>query len=242
MPRAQNPNLQILQYAVDQLGALSDEMVFLGGCATGLLITDPAAPPIRVTQDVDVITEVASLTDYYRLRRRLREKGFQEDSGPAAPICRWLASAVVLDIMPTKPEILGFGNAWYQPALASATAVDLPSGKVIRMVTAPYFLATKLVAFDSRGNRDYMMSHDMEDIVAVIDGRPNIVDEVRQAEIKLRQYLAGRFGELLTNDNFLAALPGHLQGGITSPDRTPVVLRQIAAIAEVVKEAGYNFD
>ena len=30
--------------AVEQLGELVDEMVFLGGCATGLLITDPAAP------------------------------------------------------------------------------------------------------------------------------------------------------------------------------------------------------
>ena len=46
--------------AVDRFGPVADEMVFLGGCATGLLITDPAAPSVRVTMDVDVITEVAS--------------------------------------------------------------------------------------------------------------------------------------------------------------------------------------
>ena len=46
--------------AVERLGPVADEMVFLGGCATGLLITDPAAPSVRVTMDVDVITEVAS--------------------------------------------------------------------------------------------------------------------------------------------------------------------------------------
>ena len=55
MARTQNPNLDILTLAVDQLGTLTDDMVFLGGCATGLLITDPAAPPIRVTRDVDAI-------------------------------------------------------------------------------------------------------------------------------------------------------------------------------------------
>ena len=55
MARTQNPNLDILILAVDQLGTLTEEMVFLGGCATGLLITDPAAPPIRVTRDVDAI-------------------------------------------------------------------------------------------------------------------------------------------------------------------------------------------
>lgn len=42
MARIQNPNIEILEMAVARLGALADEMVFLGGCATGLLITDKA--------------------------------------------------------------------------------------------------------------------------------------------------------------------------------------------------------
>ena len=56
MTRVQNPNLEILALAVNQLGDLADDMVFLGGCATGLLISDPAAPPIRVTRDMDAIS------------------------------------------------------------------------------------------------------------------------------------------------------------------------------------------
>ncbi len=55
MTRVQNPNLEILTLAVEQLNELANEMVILGGCATGLLITDPAAPPIRVTRDADAI-------------------------------------------------------------------------------------------------------------------------------------------------------------------------------------------
>lgn len=35
MARAQNPNLEILMMAVDQLGELAGELVFVGGCATG---------------------------------------------------------------------------------------------------------------------------------------------------------------------------------------------------------------
>lgn len=57
MHRAQNPNLAILEAAVQRLGALAEEMVFLGGCATGLLLTDAAAPPIRATKDVDAIVD-----------------------------------------------------------------------------------------------------------------------------------------------------------------------------------------
>ncbi len=56
MAKQGNPNIEILSAAVERLGAVADEMVFLGGCATGLLITDPAAPSIRITTDVDVIT------------------------------------------------------------------------------------------------------------------------------------------------------------------------------------------
>jgi len=49
--------------AAARLGDLRDELVFLGSCATGLLITDRGAPPIRMTRDVDVIAEVSSLSD-----------------------------------------------------------------------------------------------------------------------------------------------------------------------------------
>jgi len=66
MNRPRNPNLQILALAIDQLGDLADEMVLLGGCATGLLISDPAASTIRATRDVDTIVDVSSRADYYQ--------------------------------------------------------------------------------------------------------------------------------------------------------------------------------
>lgn len=232
MHRERNPNLQILEMAVEHLGPLADDMVFVGGCATGLLLTDVAAPPIRVTQDVDVITEVASLGDYHRLSGQLRKRGFKEDQSPDAPICRWVAAGVVLDVMPTRPEILGFGNAWYQPALDAATSVELPSGKRIRMVTAPYFLVTKLAAFDGRGKGDYVTSHDMEDIVAVLDGRPEIVNEVKQVDEALRKHLMTRFAALLRDTKFVTALPGHLPGDTASQARVPLVMERITEIVE----------
>jgi hypothetical protein len=150
MRRATNPNLEIMEIAVARLGVLAEEMVFLGGCATGLLITDAVAPPIRATKDVDAIAEVASLIEYHRLSKRLRELGFSEDQSPDAPICRWQADGILLDVMPTHPEILGFGNEWYQPAFDAAVLVALPSGKRIRLVSAPYFLATQAARRECR--------------------------------------------------------------------------------------------
>ena len=144
MVRVQNPNLEILSLAVKQLGELADEMVFVGGCATGLLITDSAAPPLRVTRDVDAIVQVVSLADYYALSEKLRARGFAEDKSDDAPICRWINENVILDVMPLDTRILGFGNQWYTPAAENAVSVQLPSGESIRMVSAPYFLITEL--------------------------------------------------------------------------------------------------
>lgn len=233
MPRAQNPNLEILMFAFTQLGELADDMVFLGGCATGLLITDPAAPPIRVTRDVDAIVQVMSLVDYHRLSKKLRAAGFKEDISDAAPICRWVTDKVILDVMPTDTTILGFGNKWYASAMQHSEKMQLPNGKIIHLVSAPYFLITKLEAFDGRGGGDYMMSHDIEDIVAVLDGRPEILNEVRHADPVLTQELSERFHSLLQEDRFIDAISGHMPTGETSPPRVSLILNTIKKISEI---------
>lgn len=234
MQMPNNPNLLILELAVSALGSLVDDMVFLGGCATGLLVTDSAAPSIRATKDVDVITEVASLLDYHRLSRHLRGKGFTEDQSENAPICRWQGHGVVLDVMPTDARILGFGNQWYQPALEAAVLINLPSGRNIRLVSAPYFLITKLAAFEGRGHGDYLVSHDIEDIVALLDGRSTVVDEVRNSDEALKNELKKRFSVLERDERFLEAIPGHLPGDTASQARFPHILEQVAALANLV--------
>lgn len=231
MVRRQNPNLDILELTVARLGSLADQMVFLGGCATGLLLTDPAAPAIRPTEDVDVIAELGSLGDYYRLAERLREQGFREDQSEEAPMCRWIADGVVLAVMPTEEHILGFGNEWYRLALETAVEIVLPSGARIRSVTAPCFLATKLAAFEDRGEGDYVMSRDMEDIVAVLDGRPGIADEVAECDTALRGHLAERLAALLGDQRFLEALPGHLPGDAANQARVPLIRDRMTAMA-----------
>jgi hypothetical protein len=183
--------------------------------------------------DVDVIVGVGSLVEYHRLAERLRTRGFAEDQTPHAPICRWTADGMLLDVMPTSDEILGFGNPWYQQALETAATVELPSGARIGLVSAPYFLATKLAAFESRGQGDHVMSHDLEDVVSVLDGRAQIVTEVAGADLTLRAFLQERLRQLLGDANFVDALPGHLPGDPASQSRLPILLARIRKIVEV---------
>ncbi len=100
----------------------------------------------------------------------------------------------MLDVMPTDEDVLGFGNRWYHLAVRTAESVRLPSGRSIRLIAPPVFLATKLEAFHGRGGGDFLASHDLEDIAVVIDGRPELVNEVAACEIALRTYLSDEIG------------------------------------------------
>lgn len=225
-----DPNRDLLERAVDLLRPLVDDLVFVGGCATGLLITDPAAGGVRATNDVDAIAEVGSYAKYNALADRLRTLGFREDTEDGV-ICRWRHAELVLDVMPTDETILGFSNRWFEPALASAREVMLKNGP-IRAISPVYFLATKLEAFHGRGGGDFASSHDLEDAITVIDGRPEIVDEVLAAGADVRRYLSAEFRRLLTDRDFTDALRGFLLPDAGSQARLPLLLSRIRTLAD----------
>ena len=233
MANTQNPNLEILELAIHQLGELADDLVFVGGCATGLLLTDPAAAPVRATFDIDAIAQVLSRAEYYQFAEKLKEKGFREDTDEGAPMCRWRGENVILDVIPIDPNILGFGSDWYQEAQENAMKFALPSGNVIFLITSPFFLITKLDAFNGRGKGDYMQSHDIEDIVTVLDGRPELLDELEKAEPKVKQELASRFEALRQNTRFIDAVAGHLAPDDASQARLPRIIGRIEAISKL---------
>jgi hypothetical protein len=127
---------------------LLQSVVFAGGAVIELLITDPAFPDIRPTIDIDVIVEVISLTDYYRLQQRLRKKGFRESMEDGV-ICRWRFKEILVNFMPTDERILGFSNRWYADAFRNAHNFSI-EGLTFKLIRAPYFLGTKLEAFYGR--------------------------------------------------------------------------------------------
>lgn len=231
--RRDDPNLPILTLIAQSLGVLCDSLVFVGGCATGLLLTVPRAQAIRATQDVDVVVHAVSTADYHAMERAVEARGFKHDLSPEAPICRWVLHGVALDLMPSQPGILGFHNRWYPLAIETAARFNLPSGMAIRLITAPVFVATKFEAFHGRGNNDYLASHDLEDIITVVDGRPELTQEIEQVDSGLRRYIAAEFNTLIEDSDFLMALPGHLPGDAASQARVPELIRRMRAIGNL---------
>ena len=217
-------NLSNLVHTAGLLRPLLPELAFVGGTITGLLVTEDAVGEARLTLDVDAIAEIVSYAEYAEFGERLKALGFSEDTTEKAPLCRWVHHTSILDIMPLDEKILGFSNPWYRPALESAVALQLSPDLKIRVVTAPYFLATKLEAFKGRGQGDFLNSRDLEDITFVLDGRPSLVAEVRSERPELREYLAKEFKNLLETQRFLDSLPGYLFPDAASQERITIVL------------------
>ena len=227
-----DPNIRLLKEAAKLLRPVLGELVFVGGCTTGLLISDEGAGDVRPTVDVDAITEITSYADYTVFSERLRKLGFTEDASEGAPTCRWLNGETKLDVMPLNEAILGFSNRWYESAHRSAQDYELETDLHIRVVTAPYFCATKIEAFRGRGKGDYRSS-DLEDLVTVVDGRSELVKELQAAPNDVRSYVAEAIGQMLRTDEFTDALPGYLLGDAASQSRISIVLERLTEISKV---------
>lgn len=226
-----DPNIAAVQNAFSALGDLSEQLVLVGGCATGLLVTSSRSEMIRPTRDVDVVIETVSRSDYQRVETEFRERGFAHDQSAGAPICRWRLGEVIVDLMPTSPDVLGFGNRWYRRAVELCEVVELPNGERLRLISAPLFLLTKFEAFWSRAGTDLILSHDLEDIVTVLDGRESLEAEIAASPADVAEAIQENFKKLLEDPRALESMSGFLPADAASQARLPDLFTRMERIA-----------
>lgn len=162
---------QNILHVAHKLGPLRERVVFLGGAVTALLITDPAAPDIRPTKDVDVAIQTRTYAETVYLDEELRALNFEHCKDPGAPSCRWVIDECLVDIIPVGEGRNAYEDHWSPIAMEYAQLLELEEGLSIRHVTAPYFVAIKLETFADRGKGNYQNSNDIDDIIQLIDGR-----------------------------------------------------------------------
>lgn len=223
-----NPNMSLLIGMAQALGPLCDRVVFVGGCATGLLLTDQNLMDVRATEDVDAIVEVATLAGYHALAGDLMQRGFKQTMADNTPPFRWYWQRMQLDLVPLDEQVLGFANRWYRAGFAAALQTEVAAGLVLRHLSAPHFLATKFEAFTDRGQNDVYTSHDLEDIMTVIEGRSELAQELAVANADVRQHVADSIARLLANPDFNNALAGLL----SQQDREPLVRLRLQQLAQ----------
>lgn len=138
-------------------------------------------------------------------------------------------TGVLFDLMPVDPHVLGFSNRWYAEAARTAESVSIGNGITIRRVSGPAFVATKLEAFadPNRGANDFLASHDLEDVLNVVDGRPELIKELAAAPQPLRDAVRRSVTTLLQNPDFANALPGLIADG----NRSGIVMERLGRMA-----------
>lgn len=146
---------------------------------------------------MDLVIQLSSTGEWYRLEERLKSQGFK-NTGQDTVTCRLRLGALKVDFMPTDEKVLGFSNAWFVGGLENAINHQLPNGTWIKVFAAPWFPAAKLQAYQGRGHGDVLMSNDIEDIVALLDGREELLEETKPAPAALRRFVSEQLAALLS--------------------------------------------
>jgi len=223
-------NITMLQTVADGLKELIDEIVFVGGAVAELYANDPASSDIRPTQDVDCTIELSSYKEHAELEEDLRAKGFANDTSKGAPICRWIYQDIKVDVMPTDENILGFNNQWYPGGVGNKISKTLPDGTEIFVFPPEYYLASKFEAHNDRGGNDLRQSHDFEDIIYILDNCTSILEDIRNAEEDVKNFLKEECEILFANDGLSEGIECALGPGSDS-DRVEIIEALIFDIA-----------
>jgi predicted nucleotidyltransferase len=207
----------------NSLANLKDKVVYVGG-ATVSFYADRETVEVRPTDDVDVIVEILSYKERSILEEKLRNIGFQHDMDTNI-VCRYKIQGIIVDIMPTDDESIGFKNSWYPEGFKNAIEYKIDEKTKVYILSAPYFIATKLEAFKSRGGNDGRTSHDFEDIVYVLENRRTIWQEVQNTSFELKKYLVSEFKKLNQNPSLFEWIDCHVDVG--SPPASYFIIEEI---------------
>lgn len=226
-------NTELLFSVLDQIEQLNQRFIIVGGSIVGLLVDHPELIDFRPTKDVDILVKVASRIEYSHIEEKLRALGLRHDSSEEAPLCRWIVNeSAKLDVLPLDSNILGFSSEWFKEAWEHPQHITLEE-RNIETISPVYLIASKLTAFTNRGNRDFWMSHDLEDLITVIDGRENIVDEIRHAKADVCKYISKKLRGYLHTADFRQALPAYLDSDLASQERLPSLRQKLEHIARL---------
>ena len=222
-------NIGVVADVAKALKELKSQMIFVGGAVISLYTDDVAADEIRPTGDIDMTVKVMTYSNWVSFNERLAELNIHPDPFGHS-ICSYKYENIPIDIMPSEDSPIGPTNKWYKLGfdnLQIAKALD----EEIQILPAPCFLATKFEAFKNRGT-DYRTSHDIEDIIYVIDNRINIVSEIKNSPDEIIQFLKSELNKIIESGLFEEVLASHIHPLIID-DRQEIVEGKIKEILAI---------
>lgn len=221
-------NITRIRAVYNALEDLADQVVFVGGATVALYATRESGD-VRPTVDVDIVVEVISRSDFSALEQKLREKGFSH-AVQSDVLCRYQINGIIVDVMPSRNNIIGFSNIWYDEGFKYSARHQIDDLHTVNILTAPYFLASKLEAFKNRGKNDGRISSDFEDIVYLLNSRDVVFEEIGSAPESVRHYLKVEFEKLIQNKSFPEWITAHLD--YSEQSRGEMILTRLKEMAK----------
>ncbi|MGF1679453.1 MAG: hypothetical protein ACFCUX_09710 [Candidatus Methylacidiphilales bacterium] len=201
------PHAEHILKVHDSFSKFDRAFAFCGGSIAPLLYDTPARYTFRPTQDIDLMVLVNTDREYSKIEEELRNEGFCHDIH--GPLCRWCYEGIVIDVMPTQGSLMGISTVWFEESVNTSQLLPL-NGQLIPVITASGFIACKFEAFRDRGNGDYYMSHDIEDIVAVIDHRKSLPVELNNSEDPLATPAQKVINHIVRHPDFENIIAAHI--------------------------------
>jgi predicted nucleotidyltransferase len=147
-------------------------------------------------------------------------------------ICRYKYKGITVDIMPDDAGILGFTNRWYKDGIKNSSLYSLDKTLAIKIFSAPYYVASKIEAYRQRGIKDKRLSTDFEDIVYVIENREELLDEVANSAVFVKDYIGAFSRDLLSEKDTQEAISA-VMGYIPIPQRVGFVKNVLEKLAQI---------
>lgn len=202
-------NLALVSQVANGLKELREKMVFIGGAVISLYTDDPAADEIRPTADIDMTINLANYTEWTKMQERLSELKFYPNP-EGTSICSYKYKDIDIDIMPAEDSSIGVSNSWYKPGFKHVQKIKLPDNTTINILPIVYFLATKFEAFNDRGQNDFYLSHDYEDIIYLLDNRIEIVNEILSSDSDVRNFIINELSKIYNHSHSDEILSIHI--------------------------------
>lgn len=210
------------------LGAINAKVVFVGGAVVGFYANDPAADEVRPTIDIDISVEITSNLELEEFRKKINKIGFKHDS---EIICRFHYEEIIVDVMGRKEIGWAPANKWFDYGFDHLEEIKIDDIK-IKILSFPYFLATKFEAFQSRGFSDPRASKDFEDIAYLLDNVMDFPEKIRNSHKHVKEYIIERIKEVQTSKILQEGIMSQLAYQ-TQKERMQIIMTKIA---EVVNE------
>jgi len=235
---ARSKNVSMLRAVASAMGDIRDSVVFLGGTVLPHLLTDELSRFVRPAKDVDFIIDFKKKEDLLNFEDALWERGFKKVSNGA--VSSWILGRIRIDALPGDPEVLTFNNQWCGEAMRYAQRIHIGDDLRVNAISAPYYLGTKLNAFDRRGFGNFADSKDIFDILLIFAGHDAIETEIECHTSRVfKDFLCEKLNRIRTgSDDFSRVAACAFQTEAVLKRHMPEAVSRMHKVIDLTSEPG----